>query len=70
MPEGFAHGFCVLSDEADVMYKVSSEYSPEHEQGIIWNDPKLNIDWPSLKPIVSTSDSQLSLLENLDDYFV
>ena len=70
VPEGFAHGFSVLSEKADVIYKVSSEYSPEHEGGIIWNDPKLNIDWPSLKPIVSTSDSQLSLLENLDDYFV
>ena len=70
VPEGFAHGFCVLSEEANVMYKVSSEYSPEHERGIIWNDPKLNIDWPSLKPIVSISDSQLPLLENLDDYFV
>ena len=70
VPEGFAHGFCVLSEEANVMYKVSSEYSPEHEGGIIWNDPKLNIDWSSLKPIVSTSDSQLPLLENLDDYFV
>lgn len=70
VPEGFAHGFCVLSEEADVMYKVSSEYSPEHEGGIIWNDPKLNIDWLSLKPIVSTSDSQLPLLKNLDDYFV
>ena len=70
VPEGFAHGFCVLSDEADVMYKVSSDYSPEHEGGVIWNDPKLNIDWPSLQPIVSTSDRQLPLLENLDDYFV
>ena len=70
VPEGFAHGFCVLSEEADVMYKVSNEYSPEHEGGIIWNDPKLNIDWSSLQPIVSISDSQLPLLENLDDYFV
>ena len=70
LPEGFAHGFAVLSNEALVHYKTSRYYNPEAEGGIIWNDPKLNIDWSSLKPIVSTSDSQLPLLKNLDDYFV
>ena len=69
IPEGFAHGFDVLSKEADVMYKVNSEYSPEHEHGIIWNDPKLNIEWNIAKPIISNSDSQLPPFENLDDYF-
>ena len=69
IPEGFAHGFDVLSKEADVMYKVNNEYSPEHEHGIIWNDPKLNIKWQSTNPIVSSSDSNLPLFENLDDYF-
>ena len=39
VPEGFAHGFCVLSEEADVYYKVSNEYSSEHEDGIVWNEP-------------------------------
>ena len=67
MPEGFAHGFCVLSEDADVLYKVSNEYSPEHEDGIIWNDPKLNIDWPISKPIVSSNDSKLPLFENLEN---
>jgi len=70
MPEGFAHGFCVMSEEADVLYKVSNEYSPEHEQGIIWNDPNLDISWPAEKPIVSNKDNQLPLFENLDEDFV
>ena len=70
MPEGFAHGFCVVSDEADVLYKVSNEYSQEHERSIIWNDPKLDIQWPIKKPIISNKDNKLSLLENLDNDFV
>ena len=69
VPEGFAHGFCVLSKEAYVYYKVSNEYSPKDEGGIIWNDPSLNIEWPVSKPIVSSSDAQLPLFENLDNYF-
>ena len=64
IPEGFAHGFCVLSEEADVFYKVSNEYSSDHEEGIIWSDPKLNIQWPITKPIVSDKDDELPLLEN------
>ena len=70
VPEGFAHGFCVISDEADVLYKVSNEYSQEHERSIIWNDPKLDIQWPIKKPIVSNKDNKLSPLENLDNDFV
>ena len=64
IPEGFAHGFCVLSEEADVLYKVSNEYSSDHEEGIIWSDPRLNIQWPITKPIVSDKDGELPLLEN------
>jgi len=70
VPEGFAHGFCVISDDADVLYKVSNEYSQEHERSIIWNDPKLDIQWPIKKPIISNKDNKLSLLENLDNDFV
>ena len=70
IPEGFAHGFCVLSDCADVLYKVNNEYSPEHEKGIIWNDPKINISWPIKNPTISNKDNELPTLENLDNNFV
>ena len=70
VPEGFAHGFCVLSEEADVLYKVSQEYSPEHDRGIIWNDPEIDISWPVDKPIISKKDLQLSILKNVDNNFV
>ena len=69
IPEGFAHGFCVLSQEADVSYKVNNEYSPEHEKGIIWNDPEVNISWPIHNPIVSQKDLQLSNLTNMNSDF-
>jgi dTDP-4-dehydrorhamnose 3,5-epimerase len=70
IPEGFAHGFCVLSEEADVLYKVSTEYSPEHEEGIIWNDPDINIIWPIDKPILQEKDSKLPFLKNTNNNFV
>ncbi len=69
VPEGFAHGFCVLSEEADVYYKVSNEYSSEHEGGILWNDPNLNISWPLTDVVVSDKDKQLPSLENLENTF-
>ena len=70
IPEGFAHGFCVLSEEADILYKVSQEYSPENEKGIIWNDPEINIAWPIDKPILQEKDSKLPILKNIDNDFV
>lgn len=70
VPEGFAHGFCVLSDTADVLYKVSSEYSPEHERGIIWNDPEIDIKWPIDNPILIPKDLQLPTLKDADNNFV
>ena len=70
IPEGFAHGFCVLSECADVLYKVNNEYSPEHEKGVIWNDPIINISWPIKNPIISNKDNELPTLKNLDNNFV
>ena len=66
IPEGFAHGFCVLSEEADVLYKVNNEYSPENERGIVWNDSELNIEWPIDNPILNEKDSKLPVLKNAD----
>jgi dTDP-4-dehydrorhamnose 3,5-epimerase len=70
IPEGFAHGFCVLSDYANVLYKASQEYSPIHEKGIIWNDKKINISWPIENPIISDKDNKLLKFEKLDSDFI
>ena len=60
MPPGFAHGFCVLGDDpADVLYKVDSEYNPSTENGILWSDPDLAIEWPLAAPSLSQRDSSL-----------
>ena len=56
VPVGFAHGFCVLSDVADVTYKVSSYYDPATERGIAFDDPDLGVEWPVRDPIVSDRD--------------
>ncbi len=70
IPIGFAHGFCVLSDEAEIIYKSSDEYSPENERAIAWNDPTINIAWPIKNPIVSEKDSKNDLLEEVENNFV
>ncbi len=69
VPEGFAHGFCVVSDEADVFYKATAEYAPELERGIIWNDSDLGIRWPIEAPLVSPRDARLPRLQNADHDF-
>lgn len=70
VPEGFAHGFVVLSEEADVMYKVTSEYAPELDRGIRWNDPEIGIDWPVKNPILSPKDNAQPFLAEADNNFV
>jgi dTDP-4-dehydrorhamnose 3,5-epimerase len=59
VPEGFAHGFVVLTESAECLYKTTDYYSPEHERCIAWNDPQLAIQWPvSVPPSVSAKDAQ------------
>ena len=68
IPPGFAHGFCALSGEADVVYKCTDYYNPRAERGIIWNDPTLAIDWPIRDPLVSSKDREYPrLIPNGDD---
>ncbi len=73
VPPGFAHGFCVVSEEADVTYKCTDLYSPGDEYGIAWNAPDIGIDWPVDKPLLSEKDSRYLPLretpqEHLPDY--
>ena len=70
VPPGFAHGFCTLSDAAEVMYKCTNVYSPEHERGIIWNDPEIGIEWPIKNPILSEKDAGFPRLSEADNDFV
>ena len=67
IPEGFAHGFCVLSESALFAYKCSEYYDPDDEGGILWSDQSLAIDWPVNDPIVSEKDSRLPHFSKLAD---
>ena len=69
IPPGFAHSFCVLSDVAEVVYKVTEEYAPECEAGIIWNDPEIGIEWPIADPIVSPKDAKWPTLREAANGF-
>lgn len=69
LPPGFAHGFLALSEEAYVAYKLTDEYDPQLEQGILWNDPQLNIQWPVDNPILSEKDKKNPLLKDVDIQF-
>ena len=65
IPEGFAHGFCVLSKSAHFSYKCSAYYDPQDEGGILWSDQTLAIDWPIKNPIISDKDCHLPELSDL-----
>jgi dTDP-4-dehydrorhamnose 3,5-epimerase len=69
IPPGFAHGFYVMSDWAEVVYKTTDYYAPEWERTLLWSDPAVNILWPLLNenlPILSAKDSQGKLLSDLE----
>ncbi len=70
IPAGFAHGFCVRSEIAEICYKSSDEYSPENDRGIMWNDPEIGIDWNlDSEPIISEKDAKHPLLKDADNNF-
>lgn len=69
IPEGFAHGFLVLSETAEFLYKTTDYYAPEHERSIAWNDPDIGIEWPIQgAPALSVKDQQARLLSEVE-YF-
>ncbi|MGZ5325949.1 MAG: dTDP-4-dehydrorhamnose 3,5-epimerase [Solirubrobacterales bacterium] len=65
IPVGFGHGFCVLSDEGDVAYKLSSYFDPATEAGIAWNDPEINVGWPISEPLLSERDKTAPKLSEI-----
>jgi dTDP-4-dehydrorhamnose 3,5-epimerase len=71
VPEGFAHGFCTLEPNSELVYKVNRYYSPECDRGLLWNDPALGIDWRlgDTEPTLSDKDRTQPALADLPDYF-
>ena len=69
VPQGFAHGFVVLSETADFLYKTTDYYNPEAERSILWNDDDLNIDWPiEYAPSLSAKDEQATAFKDAELY--
>lgn len=70
IPKGFAHGFCTITSNTQVSYKVDSLYSRENDRGILWSDPKLGIEWPSTKVVLSEKDKVHPLFKEADNDFL
>jgi dTDP-4-dehydrorhamnose 3,5-epimerase len=70
IPAGFAHGFSVLSESADLVYKCTDEFSAPHDGGIAWNDPQFGVEWRVDNPIVSDKDASLPVFAERDPGFV
>lgn len=70
IPVGFAHGFLVLSDTAEIVYKTGEEYSFADDAGIKWNDDQININWNCENPLISDKDNKLPALKNADNKFI
>lgn len=70
VPPGFGHGFLVLSGSADVLYKVTDYYAPEHDRSLLWNDPAVGIDWPldGIEPLLSAKDAEGQPLAQCEVY--
>lgn len=70
IPEGFAHGYYVLSEWAEIFYKTTEFYAPEWERCVLWNDPEIGIEWPLLgaKPLLSSRDQNGNLLVDVDHF--
>jgi dTDP-4-dehydrorhamnose 3,5-epimerase len=68
IPCGFAHGFVALSDKAEVLYKTTDYYAPQHERTLLWNDPALGIRWPLDEPLLAQRDRLGTPLESAETY--
>jgi len=69
VPTGFAHGVLFLEDNTELLYKVTEEYSKEHERSIIWNDPDLDISWPISAPLLAEKDAKAPRLKDIENNF-
>lgn len=67
IPPGFAHGFCAVSDEVDVVYICTGPYDSKDEQGVLWRDPAIGIEWPLAEPVLSARDRNLPLLSEIQN---